>query len=137
MLYISDSITIPANEIHISAIRAMGSGGQNVNKVSSAIHLRFDIAASCLPEKYQQRLLNSNDSRITKDGILVLKSQSYRTQEMNKQEALRRLQAIIQETLVERKIRKARKPSFSSIKKRLDDKKRSSVTKRLRRKVDY
>ncbi|MBE0622110.1 MAG: aminoacyl-tRNA hydrolase, partial [Burkholderiales bacterium] len=95
MLHISNSVAIPAREIEISAIRAQGAGGQNVNKVSSAIHLRFDIGASSLPDLYKERLLSLNDQRITKEGVVVIKAQQHRSQEKNKEEALARLQELI------------------------------------------
>ncbi len=95
MLIISQAVSIPDDEIEISAIRAQGSGGQNVNKVSSAIHLRFDIAASSLPEFYKERLLALSDSRISKDGVIIIKAQTHRTQEKNRKDALERLQHLI------------------------------------------
>jgi len=135
MLHISDKVRIPAREIDISAIRAQGAGGQNVNKVSSAIHLRFDIGASSIPDFYKERLLKLNDQRITKEGVIVIKAQQHRSQEMNKEEALRRLQTLIKSVAVPRKKRKLTKPTRSSQKKRLDSKTRRGAVKLTRAKV--
>ncbi len=137
MIKIAPNLEISENEIAFSAIRSMGSGGQNVNKVSSAIHLRFDVNNSSLPEKYQKRLLELSDSRITKDGIVIIKAQTQRTQERNKEEAIKRLVALIRSVTIEQKIRKATKPSFTARKKRLDSKKRAGLTKSLRGKIDF
>jgi ribosome-associated protein len=135
MLQISNNVAIPAREIEISAIRAQGAGGQNVNKVSSAIHLRFDIGASSIPDLYKERLLKLNDQRITKEGVVVIKAQQHRSQEMNKEEALRRLQELIRSVAVSRKKRKPTKPTRSSQRKRLDSKTRRGVVKLGRGKV--
>lgn len=137
MLEITNTVFISENEIDISAIRAQGAGGQNVNKVSSAIHLRFDILKSSLPEFYKSRLLASKDSRITQDGILVLKAQSYRTQDMNKQDALERLVGIIKRAAIIQKTRRPTKPTKSSQKRRVEGKKKQGQQKSLRKKVDY
>ena len=135
MLKISNQLSIPDREIEISAIRAQGAGGQNVNKVSSAIHLRFDINASSLPAFYKQRLLSLSDQRINKEGVIVIKAGQYRDQEKNKQEALNRLKQLIKSVTVRRKKRLATKPSLSSQQKRLDRKSKRGRTKALRRKV--
>ncbi len=135
MLEITPTLSIPDDEIDLSAIRAQGSGGQNVNKVSSAIHLRFAINDSSLPEFYKQRLLNLKDKRINKQGVLIIKAQQHRTQEKNRQDSLERLQALIQSVTVVQKARRATKPSRNSQKKRMDSKTKHSRMKALRGKV--
>jgi len=137
MLKISDTVFIPEKEIEINAIRAQGSGGQNVNKVSSAIHLRFDIAASSLPPSYKEKLLASRDKRINKEGVIVIKAQEYRTQEKNKEEALSRLQAFLKTATKIQKKRIQTRPSKNSVQKRTDSKVQRGKIKNLRGKIDY
>ena len=126
---------VNTNEVEFSAIRAQGPGGQNVNKVSCAIHLRFDVANSSLPDAYKERLLALRDQRITKDGVIVLKAQQSRSQEQNKEEALRRLQEIIDSITILPTVRRATKPTRGSQRRRLDSKSTHSLQKQLRGKV--
>jgi len=136
MLKISNTVTLDENEVEISAIRASGSGGQKVNKVSAAIHLRFDIEASSLPEYYKEKLLSHKDKRITKDGIVVIKSQQHRSQEQNRDEALERLVELVKSVNVVQKRRVPTKPTKGSVGRRLDSKKKQSNQKKLRGKVE-
>jgi ribosome-associated protein len=126
---------VDANEVEFSAIRAQGPGGQNVNKVSNAVHVRFDIAASSLPEHIKERLLALRDSRITKDGVVVLKAQQSRSQEANKEDALRRLQELVDSVAVLPTVRRPTKPTRSSQRRRLDGKAKDGERKQMRGKV--
>jgi ribosome-associated protein len=137
MLSISNYVSIPDSEIELQAIRAQGPGGQNVNKVSSAIHLRFDIANSSLPAFYKEELLKLSDSRISKEGVIVIKAQATRSQEQNREEALSRLQAMVKSVAVVQKKRRPTKPTKGSKLRRVDGKTKRGQLKNLRTKIDY
>lgn len=136
-LKISNTVSLDESELDISAIRAQGAGGQNVNKVSSAIHLRFDIPSSSLPDHLKQKLLSLSDSRINRDGVLVIKAQQFRTQEKNRVDAIERLVQLIRSANVVQKKRRPTKPSRSSQKKRMDKKTQRGAIKKNRGRVDY
>ncbi|ERH64106.1 hypothetical protein N172_02725 [Pantoea dispersa EGD-AAK13] len=135
MIVLSRSVSIADNEVELSAIRAQGAGGQHVNKTSTAIHLRFDIHASSLPPFYKQRLLEANHHLISADGVVIIKAQEYRSQEMNREAALQRLINLIRELTTVEKVRRATRPTRASRERRLEGKSRRSNVKALRGKL--
>lgn len=136
MVHISTHVSIPDSEIQIHAIRSQGAGGQNVNKVSTAIHLQFDINASSLPPFYKQALLRLKDHRISEDGIVTIKAQQHRTQERNREDALERLRQLIHSVTIPRKTRRPTKPTKASEHRRVEGKKRQGRLKALRKNLD-
>lgn len=136
-LYISPRIHIPFDEIEVTAIRAQGPGGQHVNKVSSAIQLQFSVSDSSLPEEVKQRLLAQADHRINKDGVITIKAQRHRSQQLNRQDAFERLQSMVYAATQTPKKRRRTRPSKAAKRRRLENKKRRSETKQLRRSVRY
>ena len=135
MLYITSAVSIPDSEIELSAVRSQGPGGQNVNKVSSAIHLRFDIVQSSLPDLFKQRLLTLKDQRISKEGVIVIKAQTSRSQEKNRLEALDRLVQILLQVTSTPKVRRPTKPTKGSQRRRMDKKTLRGRQKSLRSKI--
>ena len=136
MLIVSSHVVIPDSEIDIHAMRAQGAGGQHVNKVSSAVHLRFDIGSSSLPPFYKEELLKLHDSRISDDGVITIKAQQFRSQDQNREDALNRLRLLIQRVAIPRKKRKLTKPTRSSQNRRIESKKKVGQLNALRKSID-
>ena len=137
MLIISNSVSLNPDDVELTAIRSQGAGGQNVNKVSSAIHLRFDVAASSLPDFYKEGLLALKDKRLTKEGVIVIKAQQCRTQEQNREDALDRLVELIKSVNRVAKARRPTKPNHASKMRRMDSKNKRGQIKQMRGKVDW
>lgn len=137
MIRVTNSVSISEQEIEVKFIRSQGAGGQHVNKVASAVHLRFDIRASSLPDPIKEKLLHLHDHRLSKDGILVIKAQQYRSQEKNREDAIRRLQTILARAAKQQKKRKATTPGKAARKRRMEGKKRRAQLKANRKKVEY
>jgi ribosome-associated protein len=137
MIHITDDISIDENELQMEFIRASGPGGQNVNKVSTAVQLRFDVYLSSLPEEVKQRLVRLAGRRMTREGELIIEARQYRYQERNRQDALKRLKELIQKAAKKPKVRRKTKPSLAAKRKRMESKRRQGEKKRLRQKVKY